>query len=282
MLSMKESFQVSHQSPKEERDPILEYQSIDVTQRPKLNLAGVELDNLTRDQAVAVIIDFIKKKERLYHVLLLDPLKFVDFLPGKPLHRIPKKASLILATTGGFSWAAKKLGLELVETISTISLIMDIIRYSEKQSVTLFFLGSKEKIIEKLFFSLIRLFPKIRIVGRHSSELTKERELMVKEAIRKTSPDIVFLGLDYPKQEIWIENNMSYLGNSVVIGVWNTFETLAGKVESAPEYFQRNNLFWVWNLITHPWKIGSILKALKFYFLFQWKLKIPKRENNEL
>ncbi len=279
---MKEPFHIFHQSPKEERDFILEYQSIDVTQRPKINLAGIELDNLTRDQAIAVIADFIKKKERLYHVLLLDPLKFIDFLPGKPLHRIPKKASLILATTGGFGWAAKKLGLKLAETITTISLVMDLLRYAEKQSITVFFLGSKEKIIEKLFFNLVRLFPKLRIVGRHSSDVPKERELMIKEAIRKTSPNIVFLSLEYPKQEIWIENNMSYLGNTVVIGVWNTFENLAGKVESAPEYFQRKNLIWLWNLITHPWRLGSIFKAVKFYFLFAWRLKKSNGETNAL
>lgn len=277
---MREPVQIFHQSSKE--DNLLDYQHIDISQRSRISLAGVEIDNLTRDEAVAVIVDFIKKKERLYHILLLEPLKLVDMLPKKPLHRIAKKASLVLAGAGGFDWASKKFGYELKETISLVGLIMDLIRYAEKQSITVFFLGSKEKIIEKLFFNLVRHFPKIRIVGRHSGELTKERELMVKEAIRKTSPDIVFLGFDYPKQEIWIENNMSYLGNSVVIGTWNTFETLAGKIEKAPDYFHKNQLVWLWDLITKPWRILSLWKAFKFYLIIHWQARKFKKKTNEL
>ncbi|MCX7998346.1 MAG: WecB/TagA/CpsF family glycosyltransferase, partial [Leptospiraceae bacterium] len=95
-------------------------------------------------------------------------------------------------------------------------------------------------------------------------------------------PDIVFLGMDYPKQEIWIENNMSYLGSSVVIGSWNTFETLAGKIEKAPEYFHKNHLIWLWNLITKPWRILSLWKAFKFYLIIQWQAIKYKKKTNEL
>ena len=72
---MKEQFQIVHQSAKEERDYFLEYQNIDTTDRPKLNLAGIEFDNISRDKSVAVILDWIKKKEKFNHVLFLDPLK---------------------------------------------------------------------------------------------------------------------------------------------------------------------------------------------------------------
>ena len=151
---MKEQFQIVHQSAKEERDYFLEYQNIDTTDRPKLNLAGIEFDNISRDKSVAVILDWIKKKEKFNHVLFLDPLKLIVMREGKPLNRITKKASMVLAESGGIEWASSQVGMKLVERISIISLMMDLIRYSEKQSLTLFFLGSKEKVIEQLFFNL--------------------------------------------------------------------------------------------------------------------------------
>ncbi|MDX1957127.1 MAG: WecB/TagA/CpsF family glycosyltransferase [Leptospiraceae bacterium] len=265
---MNEEIKVTHQSSKEERDYILEYQSIDVNDRPKIKLAGIEFDNLSRNHAVAVILDFINKKERFQHVLLLDPIKMMYMKEGSSLHRITKKASLVLAEAGGLDWAANNSGFKLAERISRISLMMDIIRYSEKQGLTLFFLGGKEAVIEKLFFNLIKHFPEIRIVGRHSGYLNQERDLMVKEAIRKTSPDIIFLGMNFPEQEVWIENNTGFFGKSVVIGAWNTFETLAGKIDRSPDYFSSRGLNWLWSVIKKPWRLGKLFKTIQFYVYF--------------
>jgi len=266
---MKEQFQIVHQSAKEERDYFLEYQNIDTTDRPKLNLAGIEFDNISRDKSVAVILDWIKKKEKFNHVLFLDPLKLIVMREGKPLNRITKKASMVLAESGGIEWASSQVGMKLVERISIISLMMDLIRYSEKQSLTLFFLGSKEKVIEQLFFNLIKHFPAIRIVGRHSGYLTKERELMVKEAIRKTSPDIIFLGMDFPEQELWIENNTGFFGKSVVIGTWGTFDILSGNLDKIPDYFQSRGLGWLWKVITKPWRLHKLWKTARFFIYFK-------------
>jgi N-acetylglucosaminyldiphosphoundecaprenol N-acetyl-beta-D-mannosaminyltransferase len=268
---MTDPAEIIHNSSKEERDILFEYQNIDISQRPKLKIAGVEFDNIPRDNAVAIILDYIKKKERYQHVLFLDPAKLMRMSEKRSLNRIPRKASLVLAESGGMSWAASKTGQELIEITSIISLMMDLIRYSERKGLTLFFLGSTEKVVEKMFFSLIKHFPDIRIVGRHSGNLTKERELMVKEAIRKTSPDIIFLGLDFPEQELWIENNTGYFGKSVVIGTWNTFEVLAGNIEKAPEFFQSRNIVWLWRILSRPWQFSKLWDAISFYLYFTFK-----------
>ncbi|HMV78794.1 MAG TPA: WecB/TagA/CpsF family glycosyltransferase [Leptospiraceae bacterium] len=270
---MKQPFEVVHNSAKEEKDYVLEYQKIDVTERPKLTLDGVEFDNITRDHAVAVILDYIKKKERFHHILFLDPVKFMNVRETEPLHRITKKTSMILAESGGLSWAASKTGQSLVEHISIISLMMDLIRYSEKQGLTIFFLGSKEKTIETVFFNLVRHFPEIRIVGRHSGYLTRERDLMVKEAIRKTSPDIIFLGMNFPEQEVWIENNTGYFGKSVIIGTWSTFDVLAGKLQKSPSFFQDRGLYWLWKVISHPWRMDKVLRTIQFFVHFAFYRK---------
>lgn len=276
---MKEPGEITHNSSKEERDYILEYQRVDLNDLSKTDILGVEFDNVSRDQAAAIIINFIKKKEKFHHILFIDPVKLMSFKSGKKLNRIPKKASLVLAESGGLRWAARQMGLELKEKISIISLMMDLIRYSEKNELTLFFLGSKEATIEKLFFNLIKHFPDIRIVGRHSGYLNQERELMVKEAIRKTSPDIIFLAMDFPEQEIWIENNTGYFGKSVVIGTWGSFDILSGKVPKMPEFFQANGLYWLWKVITRPWRIVKLWNTIKFFLLVKLAYFKNKKKN---
>ncbi|MCE9499856.1 MAG: WecB/TagA/CpsF family glycosyltransferase [Leptospira sp.] len=258
---------ITHHSAKEERDFLLEYKVIDVSALPKVEILGVNFDNVTLDESVAKILSLVEKKESYHHVLILDPIKLMYMRKAKPLHRIAEKASMILAEGAGLGWASGKTGFPLKERISVIGLMMDLIRLSEKKSFTLFFLGSKEDIIESVFFNLIRHFPEIRIVGRHSGHMSKERELMVKEAIRKTSPDLIFIGMDFPMQEVWIENNTGYLGKSVVIGVSGAFDILSGKIKKAPDYFQLRGLTWLWRIISKPWRINRILKTIYFVLL---------------
>ncbi|HMV43012.1 MAG TPA: WecB/TagA/CpsF family glycosyltransferase, partial [Leptospiraceae bacterium] len=148
---------------------------------------------------------------------------------------------------------------------------------------TLFFLGSKEDIIERLFFNLIRHFPEIRIVGRHSGYLNDARELMVKEAIRKTNPDIIIIGMDFPRQEVWIENNTGYFGKSIVIGVWGNLDTLSGQIKKAPDYFQLRGLTWLWRIFVRPYRLDKIYNTIQFYssiLLENWKLK--REANNKI
>lgn len=239
--------------------------NIDLDTCPKITIHGVDIHNVSRDESVSLILELVKKKDKFHHVLFLDPIKLLRLKKGEKLHRISKKASLLIPGEAGFEWTSFRTGKEFKEKISIIGLVTDVLRYAERNNLTVFFLGSNDKVIEKLYSNLSKHFPKLRVVGRHSALLSKQRELMVKEAIRKTSPDILFLGMDFPKQEIWIENNHAYFNKSVVIGTWDTFDILAG-AKRIPNYFQLRGLNWLWHIIAHPWDIPNLYRAIYFYF----------------
>ena len=145
---MKDPKEITHNSSKEERDYVLEYQNVDISQREKISILGVDIDNLTRDEAIANILDFHKKKESFHHILFIDPIRLMSMRPGKSLNRIARKASLVIAEGGGLEWAAGQLGFQLKERVSVISLMMDLIRYSEKKNSHYFSLEAK-KILSK-------------------------------------------------------------------------------------------------------------------------------------
>lgn len=107
---------------------------------------------------------------------------------------------------------------------------------------------------------------------------------MVKEAIRKTSPDIIFLAMDFPDQEIWIENNTGYFGKSVVIGTWGTFDTLSGMTRKPPDSFQLKGLHWLWKILIKPYRLDKVIKLIQFYTIFKyrgWK-RLRDAKKNEL
>jgi len=259
---------IQHISSKEERDAILEYNSIDLSSLTKETICSIPFDNVSIDEAVAKIkkiLDSDSKKP--HHVLLLDPIKAMYFRQKGKYHEIAQNADMIIAAGAGLRWASRLAGKPLKERISTIALVMDLVRLSEMKNYTLFFYGGSEGVIEKVYFNLTRHFPKIRIVGRHAGHSNPERERMVKESMRKTSPHIIFIANDHIKQEIWINSNREYFGNAVVIGVGNTLDLLSGRVKVAPDWFKTRGLIWLWKLVTQPWKINRVLRFIQFVIL---------------
>lgn len=255
---------ITHNSSKEERDYLLEYQSIDVNSIEKVDILGVSVDNADVNEAVAKIAHWIDKKESFHHILFLDPPKLMKLRSGKKLHRIVDKASMILPEGAGLTWASQG---KLKTRVPVIALLMDLVRLAEIKNYTIFMLGSNESTIERVFFNLTRHFPKLRIVGRHAGHMNKQREVMVKEAIRKTSPDIILFANDFPEQEIWIENNTGFFGKAVVIGVGGTFDTLSGKEKKAPDSFQLKGYTWLWRIMARPYRIFRMFRVLQFLLM---------------
>ncbi|MBE7437571.1 MAG: WecB/TagA/CpsF family glycosyltransferase [Spirochaetales bacterium] len=266
-------------SARDDRDYLLEYKSIDISRLSRLTLLDVPVDNVSRDEAVACILDLIEKKQGPHHVLFIDPIKLMRIRPGKKLRFIAEQARLILADGAGIVWASEKTVAPLKERIPMISFIMDIVRLATSKQLTIYLLGSRTDHLEKVFFNLQRSFNGIRIIGRQGGHFEENREALVKEALRKSAPDIILLGMGFPQQEIWIKNNWAYLSQSIVIGVDGAFDQLSGEEKKAPDWWQLRGLAWLWRTISRPWLAGRFWATIHFVLLVWWRsFKARKRQ----
>ncbi len=262
----------------EEKDILLEYKSIDITKIDKKNILGVPIDDLTREESMAKILDFLENRKKVRFVLFLDPIKLMRIRPGQKYQKF-SESDLIIAEGKGLQWASKKLNQNLKERISLISFLMDLFRLAHKSKYTIYLLGSKQENIEKVYKNLTRNLPGIQIIGRQSGYFSNEWEKKIKLSLKKCSPDIVLVGMGFPKQEKWIRDNLDIFSYetknpkekkySIVIGVDNAFDILAGK-RNIPEFFQINGLQWLWRLLTKPYRIDFWWYFVKFYFMVLW------------
>lgn len=261
-----------YSSRRDDKDILLEYKSIDLRSLPlkRTELLGVPLDAISRDEAVAAILELVEKKNGPHHVLFTDPLKLMRLRSPKYKY-IAEQARLILADGAGIQWAGEKLGVPIEERVPMMALLMDVIRLAEKTELTIYLLGSKADYLERVFFNLQRSFPEIRIIGRQSGHFDAQRETLVKESLRKSSPDLIFLGMGFPVQEAWIRDNAAFLGKAVVIGVDGTFDVLSGLEKKSPDWFTLQGLTWFWRTISRPWYLDRVFLILRFYLTVLWK-----------
>lgn len=251
-------------------DYILEYKSVDLANLRREDVLGVPVDNVTRNEAVAAVLEMIERKDGPHHLLFLDPIKLMRMRNSKKFGFIPDQARLILWDGAGIGWAAEKLGSPLKERIPMIAMLMDLVRLASKNNLTIYLLGSRMERLEKVFHNLQRSFPGVRIIGRQEGYFTRERELLIKESLRKSSPDIILLGMGFPYQEIWMRDNWQYLSNAVVIGVDGALDVLSGKEKKAPDFFQLRGLAWLWRTLSRPYLIDRWLGTLGFYLTTLW------------
>jgi len=77
---------------------------------------------------------------------------------------------------------------------------------------------------------------------------------MVKQ-INAAHPDVLWVGLGLPKQELWIHRNLSALRVPVAIGVGAAFRLVSGRVKRAPSWVGRAGFEWLWRLAMEPKKL---------------------------
>ena len=113
----------------------------------------------------------------------------------------------------------------------------------------------------------------LKIEGVADGYFDAEKEQMIIADINEKKPDLLLVGIGFPKQEKWIYNNIKNLNVKVAIGVGGSFDVMSGNVKRAPKIFIKLGLEWFYRLITQPTRIGRMM-VLPLFMLVVIKNKI--------
>ena len=148
---------------------------------------------------------------------------------------------------------------------------------SQEQHNTLchFFYGSTEETLCKLKQVIKERYPNAEICGVISPpfrELNDDEDKQIIDKINNANPDIVWVGLGAPKQEIWMYNHQNKI-KALMIGVGAAFDYESGNIKRAPKWMQKMSLEWLYRLIQDPKRL------FKRYFTTNIKYMLWKRKN---
>ena len=82
-----------------------------------------------------------------------------------------------------------------------------------------------------------------------------EEQPEIVERINAAKPDLLFVALGNPKQELWMGRNAARLDVPVMIGVGGTFNFITGRVKRAPRWVQRSGLEWIYRICQEPGRL---------------------------
>jgi len=134
----------------------------------------------------------------------------------------------------------------ILERFQGIELFYNALCFASAEGFPVFIYGAEESANRKASENVMKKFPGINICGR----LNGYTEGAV-EIIKRTSPKILFVALDSPRQEIWINENLSKL-RCAAMGIGGTLDVVSGNLARAPGIFRRIGFEWFGRLIREP------------------------------
>ena len=250
-----------------------------------VSIMGVPFNDLTMDEAVKEALSIINNpKEKPAYIATIN----VDFLVNclgwfprsLPNHELitflRSHTHLNVADGMPIVWLSKWLGFPLKQRIAGADLIPQLLKECQKSKLSIFILGGEGKVIQKAVDKIHLQYPDIHIAGILSPKITiaggdllhaKENDNALIEHINGTRPDILFLALGNPKQEIWFNRNSHQLKVPLSIGVGGTFNFIAGEVKRAPKSLQNLGLEWIYRFYQEPKRLWKRYVADGFQFL---------------
>jgi N-acetylglucosaminyldiphosphoundecaprenol N-acetyl-beta-D-mannosaminyltransferase len=159
------------------------------------------------------------------------------------------------------AWLQRRLGHRSARRVAGPDLMARTIAEGRGSGVRHFLLGSTEDVLRRLEENLARRFPGAKIVGRRSLPFFEVDELSGADAaiddVRRARPDVVWLSLGCPKQELWMLRYAQELAPALVAGVGAAFDFHAGTKRRAPDWVQRAGLEWLHRLLSEPRRLAS-------------------------
>lgn len=191
----------------------------------------------------------------------------------KILHATDTTRTIINRNVGypdgtGAVWALQKKGQHNTVKIPGCELWLDIVTAYHKTK-TFYLIGGKEEVIQETVAKLKSEYPEIQIVNFRNGYVKSEAEKQdLITDISEKKPDIVFVAMGSPKQELLMEE-IQKQHQALYQGLGGSFDVYIGAVKRAPEWWVKNNLEWTYRLINQPTRIKRQIHLVRFFVQLQ-------------
>lgn len=217
----------------------------------KIDILGILLDRVDYEKASQRVMEFLETPGAK---IVVTPNAEIIMAAQKDerLKAAINGADLSLPDGIGVVLASKLLGCPLEERTTGFDLMMRLLKMAEERGYSVFLLGAKPGVAEEAARNIKKRFPGIKIAGTHHGYFDEAGEEKVVGIINEARPDLLFVAMGAPKQELFMARNRDKLNCRVAMGVGGSLDVLSGKVRRAPALMQKAGLEWLYRLLTQP------------------------------
>ena len=227
----------------------------------RTDVLGVAFDDVTLDEAVDRALAMLEE-DGPHMVATPNPEIVQRAQKDREFAGILAQADLVIPDGVGVVYAAKILGRPLKGRVPGIDFASALMGRMAGTGRRLYLLGAKPGVAEEAGRRILERHPNITLCGTQDGYFQDEEAALLKVAAAR--PDLLFVCLGAPKQEKWMARWGKHTGARLAIGLGGALDVFAGKVERAPESWQKLGLEWLHRLAKDPSRIGRMMKLPLF------------------
>ena len=223
----------------------------------KINVLGINFDNLTLEQAAEKGAEMLRE-DKFHYVVTPNPEIILSAEKDEAFRAILNGADLVIPDGIGVIYSARILGTPLPERVPGIEFAAKMLEQLNEMGGRLFLLGAKPGVADKAGENILAQYPNIVLCGTQDGYFKDEEDVILKVAAAR--PDLMFVCLGAPKHEKWMARWGQHSGAKLAIGLGGVLDVYAGNVERAPESWQKLGLEWAYRLKKEPQRFGRMAR----------------------
>ncbi|HSH31384.1 MAG TPA: WecB/TagA/CpsF family glycosyltransferase, partial [Candidatus Saccharimonadales bacterium] len=262
------------------------------TEFKKYHLLGVEIDAVTMPQAIDYIASLAADSEAPAGYITKPYVEFLDLAyRNQPVAALLNGSRLTIPDGVALNWAAYYLYggpctiwrwlytlAQIVLSPAAIRRILPeraagtnftwpLLERCQIDKLTVFLIGSPQGHgIDQTAAVIQARLPDLSIVGHFSGRFSPTAEEALVAKLRSCQPDVIMVGMGFPRQEQLMARLARQLPHGVLIGEGGTFDyrSFGGNRPKAPRPLQIVGLEWLWRLLLEPQRIRRQLAIPRF------------------
>ena len=141
--------------------------------------------------------------------------------------------------------------------VATTDFFHDAAEVACREGLSFYLLGADEEENRRAERAVRRIYPGLRIAGRHSGYFDPTDEASIVEDIRRSGTDVLWVGLGVPREQEFLARNKAHLtGLLWAVSCGGLFNFLSGTRSRAPEWMQQLGMEWAFRLMLEPRRLA--------------------------
>lgn len=249
--------------------------------RSKINILGVNIDDISFDDAVSEVLRLAEAKNKGKYVVTVNS-EFVMMARRDPnFLKILNNADLALADGQGVASSKLIFGGKEQSRIAGVDLLEDVCKKIGEKAIRVGFLGGFGGVANEVAKRQKKANPRLKIaLAMPGSPIIGYDSRLKKQFDKIGRIDVLFAAYGMGQQEFWIERMRKKANVGVFIGVGGAFDYIAGVKKRAPRFLQKMGLEWLWRLMLDPARIWRMRVLPIFMILVFINFLKNKIKNN--
>ena len=211
----------------------------------------------------------LMEREGCAYVTAPDSELMQQMQGNKSLYRAVRRADMILPAGNGILLASRILGTPVPERVCALDFATALLARMSEREMHVFVLGDDYRLIELAREHLAERYPGLRISSGDTEYYSNEMELA--DVLRDAGADLLLLGMDSPRQELWMSRFREELERGLMLGLGEGMKVYAGLTQRAPKRWRDSGFEWLYWVMKEPRLLVRTAKRSWIVFAALWR-----------